>query len=152
MRNGLRWAFSAAVVLACACGPALSPESEDPIDVTESELISLEKSRLIMVRFRDGEEVASWRGVRGAVGARKVAGLESLVSGLQTWLVPSNAGVEQVLALLRQNAAIAYAEENFVLSQDRIPDDPRFGELWGLHNTGQSSGRVDAVVARTPCT
>lgn len=26
------------------------------------------------------------------------------------------------------------------------PNDPRFGELWGLHNVGQAGGTVDADI------
>lgn len=50
-----------------------------------------------------------------------------------------------VLALLR-NPAIRYAEFDVLLEPEYIPNDPRFNELWGLHNTGQSAGTVDADI------
>jgi thermitase len=39
---------------------------------------------------------------------------------------------------------VVYAEPDFILSATAIPNDPRFGELYGIHNTGQSGGRADA--------
>ncbi len=58
--------------------------------------------------------------------------------------------VEEALAQLRADPAIAYAEPNYLqhITQraGAIPDDPRFGELYGLHNTGQSGGTPDADI------
>ena len=45
--------------------------------------------------------------------------------------------VETLLAFLRTHPAVAYAEPNYVLYRSDAPTDPRFGELWGLQNTGQ---------------
>ena len=40
-----------------------------------------------------------------------------------------------------------YAEPNYIWYADEIiPDDPDFGLLWGLNNTGQSGGTVDADI------
>ena len=35
---------------------------------------------------------------------------------------------------------VLYAEPNFAVEAVQQPNDPRFSELWGLHNTGQSFG------------
>ncbi len=42
--------------------------------------------------------------------------------------------------------AIEFAEPNFVVNTEVIPNDPNFGSLWGLHNTGQSGGVADADI------
>ena len=42
--------------------------------------------------------------------------------------------------LIRELSArpdVEYAEPNFIVRAIAIPNDPRFGELWGLRNTGQ---------------
>ncbi len=41
---------------------------------------------------------------------------------------------------------VQWAEIDPVLTQDAIPNDPMFNQLWGMHNTGQSGGVVDADI------
>ena len=38
---------------------------------------------------------------------------------------------------------VAYAQPNHVVSIAATPNDPSFGQLWGLHNTGQTGGTND---------
>lgn len=52
-----------------------------------------------------------------------------------------------VAAHLAEHAGVAYFEPNESLATDfSLPNDPRFGELYGLHNTGQSAGLADADI------
>jgi subtilisin family serine protease len=41
---------------------------------------------------------------------------------------------------------VSYVEPDFVIAPAAIPNDPSFGSLWGLHNSGQSGGVVDADI------
>ncbi len=43
-----------------------------------------------------------------------------------------------LLARLRNRADVEYAEPNFIVRISAQPNDPSFGQLWGLHNTGQT--------------
>ena len=54
--------------------------------------------------------------------------------------------VKSAIAALRRDPAVRVAEPDYFVQAVFIPDDPRFPELWGLHNTGQSSGTVDADI------
>ena len=49
---------------------------------------------------------------------------------------------------LNKNSLVEYAEPNFIVHANALPDDPRFvnGDLWGMHNTGQSGGTFDADI------
>jgi subtilisin family serine protease len=47
---------------------------------------------------------------------------------------------ETLLAFLRTDARVAYAEPNYVVHAVATPNDPRFASLWGLNNTGQNIG------------
>lgn len=47
---------------------------------------------------------------------------------------------------LMSEPSVRWAELDPVLEPDFVPNDPRFGEMWGLHNTGQSGGTVDADI------
>lgn len=44
---------------------------------------------------------------------------------------------DQLLSALGRNRAVVYAEPNYIVHADAIPNDPSFGQLWGLRNTGQ---------------
>src|SRR5262249_31070114 len=46
----------------------------------------------------------------------------------------------------RANPNVLYAEPDYRLSIDRMPNDPAFGDLWGLNNTGQTGGTPDADI------
>src|SRR5919106_1350024 len=51
-----------------------------------------------------------------------------------------------VAARLNRSAHVAYAEPDYILRTQATPNDARFGELYGLHNTGQTGGRADADI------
>jgi subtilisin family serine protease len=54
---------------------------------------------------------------------------------------------DEVLAELRRQPAVEYAEPDYRVHVDALfPDDPHFGELWGLHNTGQDGGAMDCDI------
>jgi hypothetical protein len=51
-----------------------------------------------------------------------------------------------ILAALRTDPAVRDASPDWLVRPTLIPDDPRFGELYGLHNTGQGGGTADADI------
>jgi subtilisin family serine protease len=57
---------------------------------------------------------------------------------------------EDMYDALRQLPGFRYAEPDFLLSAETIPNDPSFGQLYGLHNTGQTvngdPGTADADI------
>ena len=58
---------------------------------------------------------------------------------------------QQVLELVRKHPAVTIAQFNHRVelreaTEDTIPNDPDFDELWGLHNTGQTGGVDDADI------
>jgi serine protease len=54
--------------------------------------------------------------------------------------------VERAIDLLRNDPAIQYVEPNYIQHAFATPNDPRFNELYGLHNTGQTGGTADADI------
>jgi len=44
---------------------------------------------------------------------------------------------DRLIADLARNPAVLYVEPNYLLHAAVIPNDPQFGQLWGLRNTGQ---------------
>jgi subtilisin family serine protease len=59
---------------------------------------------------------------------------------------PGAASLENTLRSLRENPAVEYAEPDYIVEALLLPNDPRFPELWGLHNTGQTGGTPDADI------
>ncbi|MBN1672278.1 MAG: S8 family serine peptidase [Kiritimatiellae bacterium] len=41
---------------------------------------------------------------------------------------------------------VKHAERDYIVQAVRTPNDPRYAELWGLHNTGQTGGAADADI------
>lgn len=56
----------------------------------------------------------------------------------------------QLMAALKHDPTIEYAEPNYIKQLSSLPNDPDFNLLWGLHNTGQAvngtSGIADADI------
>jgi PKD repeat protein len=53
---------------------------------------------------------------------------------------------ERTISRLMRHPLVRFAEPNYILHTSQLPNDPRFGELYGLHNIGQTNGTVDADV------
>ena len=73
--------------------------------------------------------------------------LGELVSGL--WEVTVDPTLSStIMAGLRMDPAVLYAEPDYqvTVDADRLPNDPNFSSLWGMNNTGQAGGVVDADI------
>jgi thermitase len=49
------------------------------------------------------------------------------------------------LQALRENPLVEVADPNFIYHTEKLPNDPEFGKLWGLKNTGQEDSRQSGV-------
>ncbi len=54
--------------------------------------------------------------------------------------------LKTILDSFNQHPLVEYAEPNFILKEEGIPNDPDFDLEWGLHNTGQILGIEDADI------
>ncbi len=70
----------------------------------------------------------------------------NLVQGLTLANVQSGMSAATALAILQNNSQVLYAEPNFVVTAAAIPNDPRFSELYGLDNNGQTGGTANADI------
>jgi len=101
----------------------------------------------VLVKFRRGApagaRAAAHRGARGRViqTFRTIAWQRVRLGRGRT--------VPAAIRAYRRNPNVVYAEPNYIVSahQDQnMPNDPYFGELWGMHNTGQTGGTTDADI------
>ena len=82
-----------------------------------------------------------------ALGGASIKRDFQLVPGLSVVKLPAGMTVESALIQFNQSEDILYAQPNYeVQALSTFPDDARFNELWGMHNTGQSGGTTDADI------
>lgn len=97
----------------------------------------------VLVAFHPNPEAARSRAIAGA-GLAVDPSVES--EFFARLVVPRGMSVEQALRRLRADPCVRVAEPEYVGGVLWTPNDPRFGEQWGVHNTGQSGGTVDADI------
>ncbi len=69
-----------------------------------------------------------------------------LVQGLTLVNIQPGMSKKNALARLRGNSQVLYAEPNYIVTAAATPNDPRFAELYGLDNNGQTGGTPDADI------
>ncbi|MGQ9550759.1 MAG: S8 family serine peptidase, partial [Roseiflexus sp.] len=80
------------------------------------------------------------------IGPADQTALHYGLHGMYKVVVPMGVDIFAMIADYSADPAIAYAEPNRIYQVMEIPNDPDFSKQWGLHNTGQTGGRVDADI------
>lgn len=87
----------------------------------------------VLVRYRRGASAPARLGLQRSLGARP----RTLTrSGVVLLRLPHGTSTQRALEALQASPLVARAEPNRAFRLD-APNDPRFAELWGLHNSGQ---------------
>ena len=60
--------------------------------------------------------------------------------------LPDGVSVEEAVEYYKSDPDVEYAEPNYIVRIDSVPNDSYFNNLWGLHNTGQTGGTADADI------
>ena len=107
----------------------------------------------LLVKFHPGTTAQQARTITLAADAVEVRSFQRprrlSRSAIDAWRVVRlrpGANLGKARAALLRNPNVALVEYNYEVRIALTPNDPRFGELWGLHNIGQTSGTVDADV------
>ncbi len=101
----------------------------------------------VLIKFKKGVQAAAKNNVLDQVGLLLERSFK--YTGISVARIKnSGQSVEDIINTLKQyKALIEYAEPDYTLSINAtIPNDPRFDDLWGLHNTGQLGGTPDADI------
>lgn len=137
-----------AVVAALASGSALANTIEAASDsvlvvfkpgVSKQERTAVLKTHGVSIRYADSDGLD--RRSRHLADGR-----------IAEIAVPKGVNRDALLKKLSKHKSISIAEPNYIIKaisterQLATPADPRFGDLWGLHNTGQAGGLVDADI------
>jgi subtilisin family serine protease len=101
----------------------------------------------LLVGFRPGAAGRADQ-VRNQIGARTLNEWPGLRA--QHWGLPRGLDVARAIEMLSRNPNVEYAEPNYIYELDQFPSDPPNdlyrGELWGLHNVGQTGGTLGADI------
>ncbi len=99
----------------------------------------------ILLRFKASATNKARQQALQAAGCTEVKRFR-LVNGLTLVDVQAGMSKKNAIASLRSNSQVLYAEPNYIVTAAAIPNDPRFAELYGLDNTGQTGGTADADI------
>ena len=124
------------------------------LDVSESEEPTIELQSgeeavadQLIVKFKDEVSSAAQQDARSDEGLEKKQDLDLIDAEVDK---VEGQSVEEAISALEERPEVAYVEPDHILQPDGYSDEPQFGELWGLHNTGQtirdSNGTSDVDV------
>ncbi|HAZ45207.1 MAG TPA: hypothetical protein DCZ55_12255 [Cyanobacteria bacterium UBA11371] len=97
----------------------------------------------VIVKFNSGIKTADIQTLQQSLGATVLGTTTNL--GIQLWEL-RNLTTDQAIATLSKDSRIEYIEPNYLRSLDATPNDPSFDQLWGLNNTAQTGGKLDADI------
>lgn len=97
------------------------PGQRQAVAVAKQQLISKYKSKVVK-QWRMGAE--HWK-------------VDTLLPGYN---------LLKIIDSLNANPFVEYAEPNYIIRADVIPNDSLFGDQWALNNTGQNGGTADADI------
>ena len=130
MKRALALGMSIAIAgLACVAAAAQAAAPYEP--------------HTLIVKYRDGASSSQRAAAGRAAGVRETL---AAVRGVGARLVRVAGDPAAAAARLNRSSAVVYAEPNYVVRTAGVPNDPRFGELYGMHNSGQTGGTSDADI------
>ncbi|MDP2831824.1 MAG: S8 family serine peptidase [Pseudomonadota bacterium] len=105
----------------------------------------------LLVKFKSEADADTARGQAGKLGVRAIrhlrAGVKPETAIAKRWRVmhfADDANLATMMDRLSRLPGVEWVEPDQVVSAAAIPNDSRFGELWGMHNIGQTGGTADA--------
>ena len=102
----------------------------------------------VIVKFKTST-VASARTAASLARIAQVRSTKSLDAlGISIMETDGSQTVSDTIKQLKASGMVEYAEPDYVVhtAAGVMPADPTFGNLWGLNNTGQTNGTVDADI------
>ncbi len=123
--------------------PAVPPPAPAP---AESGVAADRCEETFLVGFKRGmrDAVVDRQALHAAMGAELLHAYRRMPADVVR--KPHGQNLDAVLAAYRARPDVAYAEPNHRIDLAAAPNDPRFNEMWGLHNTGQSGGTPGADI------
>ena len=97
----------------------------------------------VIVKYKSGITESQRSSLLQSLGVERTVGT---VTGVNARVLRTSGDAAAVARRLNASANVLYAEPNYILRTQATPNDPRYGELYGLNNTGQTGGTADADI------
>ena len=97
----------------------------------------------LLVKFDDRAGPSDRASARAQAVAQRI---RTFKTGAEHWKLGKGVTTEAALERLRGNPHVRYAEPNYLVGLDFVPNDPRYPELYAMHNTGQTGGTPGADI------
>ena len=99
----------------------------------------------IIVRFKPWAEANSLQSISHLqYDALLINRIDSL--NMQVWRINDESTLLETVQRMSQRPDVVFAEPNYAVIANEIPDDTLFTSLWGLNNLGQTGGTIDADI------
>jgi subtilisin family serine protease/subtilisin-like proprotein convertase family protein len=130
----------------------------ESLAVESSALLTPHAPHSVIVRFKPGfrgnQVGALVSSVHGSFQDHNRDGIDDRFTNLELGgghlakitLAPATLTVAQALDTLRADPSVEYAEPDYLVDPLAVPNEARFAEQYGLHNTGQNRGAPDADI------
>ena len=90
----------------------------------------------VIVKFEPEMKEAEKEALKDKVGVRTVK--KHGITGSELLKIKNkDKKVKDIIQKLKKDPGVEYAEPNYIVRTQAVVNDPMFGELWGIHNTGQ---------------
>jgi subtilisin family serine protease len=120
----------------------LAPAADATFSVN-SQLFAVDPSQYrpddILVRFRDGVTAAQLIGSQFDPGT-VIGDATGLIPGMRVVQLGTGVSVAAAVAAYSSSSLVDYAQPDFRIHLESIPNDPLFNQQWDMHNTGQDGG------------
>ena len=104
----------------------------------------------VLVKFKAKRADAAMNDILAVHNIRALAATRFRRIGWHTVRIGRGHKIKDVVMAYRAHPDVLYAEPNYRIHAldmpQYFPNDPRFSELWGMHNTGQTGGTPDADI------
>jgi subtilisin family serine protease len=100
----------------------------------------------VLIKFKPGTAALTRANIRASMHATTVKEFKFI--GVEHMKLKGMTA-DQAIAKFRHNPNVIYVEPNYELTADVTPNDPRFPELYGMRNTGQTGGTAGADIKAT---
>ena len=101
----------------------------------------------LIVKYKSGATVNARAAVLADLGGQRLSDLKIINAELVS--LRSGLGVDKAIQIAKKNTNVLYAEPDYVVHAAMVPNDPRFGELYAMRNTGQTGGTPGADIRAT---
>lgn len=91
----------------------------------------------ILIEYKSGTSAASRYSRANALNARVSSDIGKS-SGITRLKLEDGYDVKEALTMARSMPEVEYAQPNYIYHATKAPDDPDYGQLWGMKNTGQT--------------